>query len=249
MASASKNKKLNSNPNTQRKKTVKVVIELEEQEQSNSSSQEAESEDSSTSELEEVDNDDLDQEIGSDDEVNIADVSSSEGEDESDDENEEDNFPKLKKRKTKSTEDGSESFADALNSIVNSKLKAYDRKDPILARNKVTLKKLELDKLEMKAKRALLQEKKVLHDNARIKNLLPSGSEPEKVREVIEKEKALKKVAQRGVVKLFNAVLSTQIKTNQEVSKEKLGQTKKEEIMNEVSKNKFLDLIAAAGNE
>ena len=69
-----------------------------------------------------------------------------------------------------------------------------------MARNKVTLKKLELDKLEMKAKRALLQEKKVLHDNARVKNLLPTSNEPEKVRQVIEKEKALKK--------LHNVVLS-----------------------------------------
>ncbi|AOW27921.1 hypothetical protein MG5_02324 [Candida albicans P57072] len=255
MVSVNKSKKSTSikqtNPNTEKKKTAKVVIEEEEQDQSNSSSQEVESEDESDSELEVADNDDLDQEIGSDDEVNIADASSSEGSDASEDENEneEEDFPKLKKRKTKSTEDGSESFADALNSIVNSKLKAYDRKDPILARNKVTLKKLESDKLEMKAKRALLQEKKVLHDNARVKNLLPTSNEPEKVRQVIEKEKALKKVAQRGVVRLFNAVLSTQIKTNQEVNKEKLGQTKKEEIMNEVSKNKFLDLIAAAGNE
>lgn len=67
---------------------------------------------------------------------------------------------------------------------------------------------------------------------------------------MIQKEKDLKKVAQRGVVKLFNAVLSTQIKTNQELGKEVIrGQTKKEELMNDVSKEKFLDLIAAAGNE
>ncbi|EMG47102.1 RRP15 Ribosomal RNA-processing protein 15 [Candida maltosa Xu316] len=206
--------------------------------------------DSDEQEEDDEEEEDIDQEIGSDDEIDIANVSSSSSEDDGDDEAEdESDFPKLKKRKTKSVDDGSESFATALNSIVNSKLKAYDRKDPILARNKTTLKKLESDKLESKAKRALLQEKKVLHDKCRVKNVLPSSDEPEKVRQVIEKEKALKKVAQRGVVRLFNAVLSTQIKTNQEVSKEKVGQSKREELMNDVSKEKFLDLIAAAGNE
>ncbi|ABN66186.1 predicted protein [Scheffersomyces stipitis CBS 6054] len=183
-----------------------------------------------------------------DDDVDVADVSSSEEGKESDDENEDedDSFP-TKMKKKKNLDDGSESFATALNAIVGSKLKAYDRKDPILARNKVTLKKLESDKLENKAKRALLSEKKQLQDKHRVRNILPSASEPEKVREIIQSERQLKKVAQKGVVRLFNAVLSTQIRTNQEVSKEKVGQTKKEELMNEISKEKFLDLVQAAG--
>ena len=79
----------------------------------------------------------MDEEIGSDDEVDLADVSSSSDDDEDEDES---NFPKLKKNKGKSIDDGSESFATALTSIVNSKLKSYDRKDPILVRNKTTLK-------------------------------------------------------------------------------------------------------------
>lgn len=184
-----------------------------------------------------------------DDEIDVADVSSSESESENEEEIEgedEESFPKLKKKKN--LDDGSESFANAFTAIVGSKLKAYDRKDPILARNKVTLKKLESEKLENKAKRALLAEKKQLQDRFRIKQLLPSASEPEKVRETIEKEKKLKKIAQRGVVRLFNAVLSTQIKTNQEISKEKVGQSRKEELMNEISKEKFLDLVQAAGD-
>ncbi|RCK54468.1 Ribosomal RNA-processing protein 15 [Candida viswanathii] len=224
-------------------KKPKVTVEEESEESSSNEDQ---------SELEEEQESELGEEIGSDDEVDLADVSSSEEEKDEEDEEEDDeesNFPKLKKKKGKTTDDGSESFANALNSIVNSKLKAYDRKDPILARNKTTLKKLESDKLELKAKKALLQEKKTLHDKFRVKNLLPSSDEPEKVREVIQKEKDLKKVAQRGVVRLFNAVLSTQVKTNQEISKEKVGQSKKQELMNDVSKEKFLDLIAAAGNE
>lgn len=188
-----------------------------------------------------------------DDEVDVANVSSSEDDEESDkesnsdddseDDDDEDDVPQLKKKKN--IDDGAESFGTAFNAIIGSRLKAYDRKDPILARNKKPLKQFETDKLEAKAKRALLKEKKQDHDKYRVKNLLPSA-DSEKVREVIEHEKKMKKIAQRGVVRLFNAVLSTQIKTNQAIGVEKVGQSKKEELMNEISKEKFLDLVQEA---
>lgn len=195
---------------------------------------------------------------GIDDEFDVNEVSSDEpGSDSEDDsqnedgsaasgsDSDDDSFPMRKKKKV--TDTGSESFASAFNAIIGSKLKAYDRKDPILARNKRTLKQLESDKLEAKAKRLMRAEKKEGFDRQRIKNLLPSADEPEKVRDAIEKERRLKKVAQKGVVKLFNAVLATQVKTNQEISQEKVGLTKKEELVNEISKAKFLDLVKAAG--
>jgi hypothetical protein len=182
-----------------------------------------------------------------DDDVDVAEVSSSDDEAEADSESDydDDNIPKLKKKKN--LDDGSELFANAFNAIVGSRLKAYDRKNPILARSKKSLKKLESDKLEAKAKRLLNAEKKDQMDKCRVKNLLPSADKPEKVREVIEKEKKMKKIAQRGVVRLFNAVLSTQVKTNQDISKEKVGLTRKNELMNEILKEKFLDLVQAAG--
>lgn len=182
---------------------------------------------------------------GLDDEFDVDNVSSdndSGSSDESDDE-----IPKLKKKKN--LDDGSESFASAFNAIIGSKLKAYDRKDPILARNKSTIKKLESDKLDAKARRLMLADRRETHDKNRVKNLLPGADEPEKAREVIDKERKLKKVAQRGVVKLFNAILATQVKTTQEVSQEKVGHTKKEELMTEISKARFLDLVKAAGTE
>lgn len=185
---------------------------------------------------------------GLDDEFDVDNVSSGEEKssgDETDSESEDDSFPT--KRKKKTGDDGSGTFATAFNAILGSKLKAYDRKDPILARNKSHLKKLESDKLENKARRLLLAEKKDLRDKQRVKNLLPNADEPEKVREALERERAMKKVAQKGVVKLFNVVLATQVKTNQEISKEHVGQTKKEELVTEISKNKFLDLVKAAG--
>lgn len=207
-----------------------------------------ESSDEDNENLEDIEGDD-EVDIEVDDEVDVDGVSSNEeaeeDEDSSEYDGEDDEIPKIKKKKN--LDDGSESFANAFNAIVGSRLKAYNRKDPILAKNKTTLKKLESDKLEAKAKRLILSEKKQVHDKHRVKNLLPSASEPEKVRTIIQNERQLKKVAQKGVVRLFNAVLSTQIKTNQELGQEKVGQTKKEELMNEISKEKFLDLVQAAG--
>lgn len=185
----------------------------------------------------------------SDDEVDIDDVSSDEASEErSDDDSEADeNLPKLKKRK-KNKDDGNESFANAVNAILGSKLKAYDRKDPILARSKQTIKKAENEKLEAKAKRALLAEKKKVYDKDRVKNLLPTDDS--KAREILEHERKLKKVAQRGVIKLFNVIMSTQTRTNTEVSKTKvLGEEQKEKLITEVSKEKFFDLVKAAGEK
>lgn len=164
--------------------------------------------------------------------------------DEEDDDNE--NLPKLKKRK-KNKDDGSESFANAVNAILGSKLKAYDRKDPILARSKQTIKKAESEKLEAKARRELLAEKKKVYDKDRVKDLLPQDDST--AREVLEYERKLKKIAQRGVVRLFNVVMSTQTRTTSEVSKTKvLGQDQKDKLISEVSKEKFFDLIKAAGD-
>lgn len=129
---------------------------------------------------------------------------------------------------------------------MGSKLKAYDRKDPILARSKQTIKKAESDKLEAKARRELLAEKKKVYDQDRIKDLLPTDDS--KAREVLEHERKLKKIAQRGVVRLFNVVMSTQTRTSTEVNKTKvLGQEQKDKLITEISKEKFFDLVKAAG--
>ena len=162
-------------------------------------------------------------------------------------ESDDESFP-LKKKK-KNTDDGRGTFANAFNAIIGSKLKAHDRNDPILVRNKSTLKKLESDKLDAKAKRVMLSEKREMQDKLRVTNLLPAAHDTENAREMIEKEKRLKKVAQKGVVKLFNAVLATQVRTNQDLDQENVGSSKKQELLNELTKLKFLDLVKAAGEE
>jgi len=67
----------------------------------------------------------------------------------------------------------------------------------------------------------------------------------------MELEKRLRKTAQRGVVKLFNAVRAAQVK-GEEAAREArakglVGQGRREEKVNEMSKKGFLDLIAGGG--
>lgn len=226
-------------------------------------------------------NSDYDSNIDSDevedDEQDLADVSSSEedeshgynnnsdGSSEEEEEEEKDDsdnsedfdtddFPRKKKSKKSKHDDGSKEFSNAVAAILSSHLKAYDRNDPIMARNKKVIKQNEADKLELKAKKALLAEKKKLLDKARKRNILPQaqGTDGENIRNILEKESKLRKIAQKGVVKLFNAILSTQVKTNKEVS-EHLGDIKnkqeREQLITDVSKEKFLDLVKAAATE
>ncbi|CAL9736672.1 ribosomal RNA-processing protein 15 [Monosporozyma servazzii] len=200
------------------------------------------------------------------DELDLADVSSAD-EDEnaksSDQNNSEqedtaevsdDDFPKKRKSKKSKHDDGSKEFSSAVSAILSSHLKAYDRKDPIMARNKKVLKQNDADKLEAKAKKAMTTEKKKLLDKVRKRDILPRATDDsgEDIRTILEKESKLRKIAQKGVVKLFNAILSTQVKTDKEVS-EQLGDVRnkqeREQLITEVSKEKFLDLVKAAATE
>ncbi|CAI4053825.1 hypothetical protein N7582_005827 [Saccharomyces uvarum] len=169
---------------------------------------------------------------------------------------EDDDFPRKKKSKNSKHDDGSAGFSTAVNAILSSHLKAYDRKDPIMARNKKVLKQTESEKLEYKAKKEMLAEKKKLLGKARKRDIIPitaGEGKSENIRKVLEKETTLRKIAQKGAVKLFNAILATQVKTEKEVTENLSGIKNKEEkreLITEVSKEKFLDLVkAAAGND
>lgn len=205
--------------------------------------------------------------------VESASGSESEASDESNDESADDNeeadeeveeadeesdndFPRKKKSKNSKHDDGSNEFSSAMSAILSSHLKAYDRKDPIMARNKKVLKENESSKLEYKAKKALVAEKKKLLNKTRKTDIIPIASDAhhtgEEIREIIAKEARLRKIAQKGVVKLFNAILSTQVRTNKEVE-DTMGdvrnKSERRELITEVSKEKFLDLVKAAGDE
>ena len=185
---------------------------------------------------------------------------SSNDDDSDNDEDDDDEFPRRKRSKRSRHDDGSAAFSSAVSSILSSHLKAYDREDPIMARNKKVIREKESSKLEYRAKKALLAEKRKLMEKARKKDILPlststststSTSEGE-IGKLLAKEARLRRIAQKGVVKLFNAILATQVKvTGREVT-ESLSDMKnkadRQELVTEVSKEKFLDLVKAAAN-
>lgn len=185
-----------------------------------------------------------DSDLDADGDVQDYDTLTSEDESEVDSDPGDDSFP-MKKQK-KEADNGHESFASAFNAIIGSKLKAYDRKDPILARNRTTQKKLESEKLEAKARRLIRTEKKEEQDRHRIKNLIPQ--DPSKIREALDFERGMKKVAQKGVVRLFNAVLATQVSASNELAADG-GLARHPDLANEITKLTFLDLVKAAGQD
>lgn len=211
-------------------------------------------ESASGSESEPSDNNNEDSADENEEEAEEAEKADEEVEEE---EEESDNdFPRKKKSKNSKHDDGSNEFSSAMSAILSSHLKAYDRKDPIMARNKKVLKENESSKLEYKAKKALVAEKKKLLNKTRKSDIIPIASDEhhtgEEIREIIAKEARLRKIAQKGVVKLFNAILSTQVRTNKEVE-DTMGdvrnKSERRELITEVSKEKFLDLVKAAGDE
>ncbi|KAJ9098868.1 hypothetical protein QFC19_006206 [Naganishia cerealis] len=114
--------------------------------------------------------------------------------------------------------------------------------------------------LERKAKRALKAEEKERQDRARVKNVIEGwGATVDGAPGGQEWERGLRKVAQRGVIKLFNAILQASAShqtdaatlaldaTNKRKKKEKdnvLGRGGKEDRL---TKEGFLDLIKSGG--
>lgn len=68
------------------------------------------------------------------------------------------------------------------------------------------------------------------------------------VGEMREQEKKLRKTAQRGVVKLFNAVRAAQVK-GEEAARKGGAPGRKKERVEEMSKQGFLELVAGGGSQ
>ncbi|CAO3617039.1 unnamed protein product [Cunninghamella blakesleeana] len=125
-----------------------------------------------------------------------------------------------------------------MTNILGSTLTGVDCKKPILARSKGVERKIEDEKLEYKARKMLTAEKKKLKNQGRV---IPDYT-------TFEYEKRLRKVATRGVVKLFNAIRTQQKVT--EVAVEEATITRGTQLAKEkaknvstMSKSNFLDLL------
>ncbi|CCG82039.1 Predicted protein [Taphrina deformans PYCC 5710] len=173
-----------------------------------------------------------------------------------DDEDETVQVAGTKKRKKNDPTD----FALAMQKILSSGLTSSNRKNPILARS-LESKKLddaaEDERLESKVRKQMTAEKRAKLDknhNARV-----IGETDDEMARSIEKERGMRKVAQRGVVRLFNAIRAAQLaaqdgeggderdeRTGLRV-RQGAGVKKREVKAQELSKSSFLDLIKSGG--
>lgn len=147
-------------------------------------------------------------------------------------------------------------FATSISKILNSKLTTSKRADPVLARSKEAadaVKEMSEAKLEAKARQKMRDDKREKLDNGRIKDVLGLNSTDVSTEGIIEQEKKYKKLAQRGVVRMFNAIRAAQVMGEQAArdaaSQGVVGIDKREQKVNEMSKRGFLELIAGGGKK
>lgn len=149
-----------------------------------------------------------------------------------------------------------EAFATSISKILNTKLTTQKRSEPILARSKAadyTNKTLADVRLTQKAHRQVLAEKKAALEKGRVKDVLGLNDPTVSTEATTTKEKELRRTAQKGVIKLFNAVRAAQVKGEaaERESREKgvVGLAKREEQVKEMSKQGFLDMISGGATK
>nr|OQO18580.1 hypothetical protein B0A51_16133 [Rachicladosporium sp. CCFEE 5018] len=147
-------------------------------------------------------------------------------------------------------------FSTSISKILDTKLTTSKRADPVLSRSKSAAeanRSIADSKLETKARAQIRGEKRHLMNKGRVEDVLGLETEGVDTGKVMEEEKRLKKTAQRGVVKLFNAVRAAQVKAEGAMAQARqegvVGMGKREERVNEMSKQGFLDLISGGGKE
>ncbi|PBP23384.1 ribosomal RNA-processing protein 15 [Diplocarpon rosae] len=205
-----------------------------------------------------------DVELGNDEldagEEELTDASNSDSESGSgDEENENPNLIRKRKR------NDPEAFATSMSKILGSKLSTSKRSDPVLSRSVDAIqasREITDLALEKAARHKLRVEKREAMDKGRVKDVLGASTafdaancvaDGPTVQETQELEKRLRKTAQRGVVKLFNAVRAAQVKgeaaAREARTKGLVGYRRREEKVTEMSKKGFLDLIAGGGGD
>ncbi|KAJ5831924.1 hypothetical protein N7474_000235 [Penicillium riverlandense] len=151
-------------------------------------------------------------------------------------------------RKSVSKRNDPTAFSTSISKILSTKLPTAARADPVLSRSRnaaQTSSDLANEKLDQQARAKLRAEKKEELDRGRVRDVM--GIERGMTGAVTEEEKRLRKMAQRGVVKLFNAVRAAQVRGEEAAKEERqkgtVGMGEREKAVNEVSKQGFLDLI------
>lgn len=140
-------------------------------------------------------------------------------------------------------------FSTSISKILSTKLPTSARADPVLSRSKTAVQAgadAADEKLDKQARAKLRAERREELDRGRVRDVL--GVERGQAGAVAEEEKRLRKISQRGVVKLFNAVRSSQVRGEEAAKSERqkgtIGIGEREKNVNEVSKQGFLELIS-----
>lgn len=190
------------------------------------------------------DNDDNDAE---DDEVDEEDLDAS-GSEENDDFSDDEQSTTGGKRRPIAKRNDPTAFSTSISKILSTKLPASARADPVLSRSRYaaqTSSEWENEKLDKQARAKMRAEKKEELDRGRVRDVM--GIERGLTGQAGEEEKRLRKTAQRGVVKLFNAVRAAQVRGEEAARDERkkgtVGMGEREKAVNEVSKQGFLELI------
>ena len=192
------------------------------------------------------DDDDDEQEVEYDDEANptstLSSDTSPEPPSDASTDSETDPHPDDTEKKEPHKADNPSAFATSMAGILNYKLTTTQRSHPILARSAAAKEAdatLLDQKLEKKAKAEM--KKKEIHGD--------EGAEDPLLAEVVanqQREKELRKMAQRGVVKMFNAFNSVRERA---LEAQGMGgsRAKKEEKATEMSKEGWLEFVGQGG--
>lgn len=163
--------------------------------------------------------------------------------------------PSTAPRKKISKRNDPAAFSTSMTKILSTKLPTSARADPLLSRSKEAAQassELANEKLEARARAKLRADKKEELDRGRVRDVL--GVDRGEAGETAGQEKRLKKIGQRGVVKLFNAVRTAQVRGEEAAKEERrqrstVGMGEREKNVNEVSKQGFLELIHGKGGK
>ncbi|XP_077453921.1 RRP15-like protein [Stigmatopora argus] len=170
---------------------------------------------------------------------NISELNNSEGSDcqrssgvESDGDDAEDEYRGQEKEVEVEKCNSNAGWAEAMAKILGKQ--TFKSKTTILVKNK------ELDKVKAKEKQERL-ERKEKDDKKRTWEMM-CREKPDFVKDR-EAEKALQRIATRGVVQLFNAVRKHQKKIDKKVKEAGGSERKKAKILSSVSKKDFIDVL------
>ncbi|KAI1103515.1 Rrp15p-domain-containing protein [Jackrogersella minutella] len=165
-------------------------------------------------------------------------------------------------KKSKSKRNDPDAFAMSMSKILSTKLSNARRADPVLSRSAEAhqaAKEAVDSALEAKARRHLREQKRLAQEKGRVRDVLvgnvdeATGEHETTTQEIQQTEKRLRKVAHRGVIMLFRAVREAQeraAEAEKDTRKDGIvGVQRRQEKVNEMSRQGFLDLIAGGGGK